>query len=82
MKAICTKYHGPTNTRGSRISASATNVKGVSLAYDYELDEPDNHLKAATALKKKYKWKGKLICGGMKTGYCCVFTKSTPREKR
>lgn len=76
MKAISTRYSGPTNTRGSRIVASAEGVSSVSIPLDYEKDLYEAHEKAALALCKKYGWSGRLIGGGTKKGYCWVFADS------
>ena len=75
MTAIITKYHGPTNTRGSRIIATA-NGHRVSISYPYELSGIECHRAAAEALVKKMGWgpEGKLIGGGTDTGYAFVFT--------
>ena len=73
MIAIETKYHGPTNTRGSRISASG-NGNHVSISYPHELSGEDVHRKAAQALCDKMKWTGKLTGGATKTGYVFVFS--------
>ncbi len=73
MKAIRTKYHGPTNTRGSRISASDEDGNRVSIPYPHELSGEDVHRKAADALCRKMGWEGVLIGGGLKDGYAFVF---------
>lgn len=73
MKAIVTKYHGPTDTRGSRISASDGDRNRVSIPYPHELSGEACHRKAAEALKAKMGWKGVLIGGGLKNGYVFVF---------
>lgn len=59
MKAIVTKYHGPTNTRGSRITASDEDGNRVSIPYPYELSGEDVHRKAAEALCEKMNWGGR-----------------------
>lgn len=74
MKAIFTKYHGPTNTRGSRISASDSDNNRVTISYPYELSGEAVHRKAAEALCSKMGWDGELIAGGTKSGYVFVFT--------
>lgn len=56
MKAIETKYIGPSNVRGSRIKASAEGVKSVTLSYSHGLNSEGNHDRAALALAEKYKW--------------------------
>ena len=77
MQAIITKFHGPTNTRGARISATAWAGR-VSIPYPHELNQEEGHEKAARALMAKFGWlKGKefkLHCGGSPdaTGYCFV----------
>ncbi len=50
MKSIETKYHGPTNTKGSRISASDCEGRGkLYVHYDDALDSAQNHREAAIA---------------------------------
>ncbi len=49
MLLVTTKYMPATNTRGSRVKASAQG-KSVSLPYAHELDIDGNHEKAAVAL--------------------------------
>ena len=73
MKAIVTKYHGPTNTRGSRISASDTDRNRISIPYPHELSGEDVYRLAAETLCKKMGWPGRLIGGSVKNGYVFVF---------
>lgn len=73
MKAIETKYSGPTNTRGARIIASDCDRNRISISYPYELSGEDVHRKAAEALRDKMGWTGKLAGGATKNGYCFVF---------
>jgi len=75
MKAIETRYHGPTNTRGSRISASDQDGNRISISYPYELSGEAVHRKAANALCSKMNWPGKLAAGATKRGYVFVFVK-------
>lgn len=70
MKAIVTKYLGPTNSRGSRIKASAEGVKSITISYDHALNIDDLYRKAAQALADKYQWKGKLVAGQLPDGRC------------
>lgn len=79
FKSIITRYHGATNYRPSRISASAEGVGRVYLAYDYALNAADNHAAAARALADKYGWlrDGMTLTGGglpNGRGYAFVFT--------
>lgn len=73
MKAILTKYHGPTYTRGARISASDEDGNKVYISYPYELSGEAVHRKAAEALKAKMNWQGDLVSGSLKNGYVFVF---------
>ncbi len=73
MKAITTKYAGPTNTRGSRIIASDEDGNRITIPYPYELSGEDVHRKAAQALCNKMNWGGSLAAGSTKKGYVFVF---------
>lgn len=55
MHAIITKFHGPTNTRGSRVSASAAGRR-VYVAYDHSYASYDNHGRAVEALCQDRQW--------------------------
>ena len=56
MKAIRTRYHGATNTRGSRIIASDGDGNRASIPYPHELNSEEAHRKAALALCAKMGW--------------------------
>ncbi len=77
MKSIRTKYHGPTNTKGSRISASDEDGNHISISYPYELSGEDVHRKAAVALCEKMGWKGRLVGGSLRDGYVFVWDVAT-----
>ena len=77
MKAIKTKYHGATNTRGSRFSAEAEGVARIYMPYDYELNAEENHRIVAEKLCDKYDWKGEIIGGGLKDCVVWVFKNSS-----
>ncbi len=56
MAAILTKYHGPTDTRGSRISAQTADTgtrRRVTVAYKYNLSSFENHTAAARELAER-----------------------------
>lgn len=74
-QAIFTRYHGATNLRGSRYSATATGGARVMLPTMFELDSEGNHLRAARALADKLGWKGEMIGGGTRDqrGYAFAF---------
>lgn len=75
MIAIECKYHGPTDTRGSRITASTCNGQRVTISYPYELSGDEVYKAAADALVKKLGWgfEGKLVGGHVKDGMVFVF---------
>lgn len=76
MIAIQTKYLGPTNTRGSRIKATA-NGHSATVPYPYEKRVgAEAHSVAALALARKMGWGGTLISGGTDAGYVFVFSTS------
>ena len=85
MFAITTKYHGPTNHRGSRISATVQDDSGwkvkATVGYDHSLSGDDVFRKAAIALCEKLTAMGmtwsnpdNLISGTIPGGYVFVFT--------
>jgi hypothetical protein len=73
VQAIVTKFIGPTNTRGSRIKATAA-AGSVTVAYEHALNIEANHARAAEALANKFKWRGTWAQGGAPgdSGYCFV----------
>ena len=78
MQAIETRYLGPTNTRGSRIVATTHSAVSrypvrLTVPFDHTLSTEAGHRKAAEALKAKLGWKGRMVGGGTRTGYCFVF---------
>ena len=62
MKAIQTKYLGPTDFKGARVKAW---IKGNAVVgpWDHALETVDNHGAAARALVVKLKWSGRLVGG-------------------
>ncbi|UGY21557.1 hypothetical protein HU675_0045030 [Bradyrhizobium septentrionale] len=72
-QAITTKYFGASNSKGSRIKASAA-AGSITLHLDNALSIEANHAKAARALAEKLDWRGAWAMGGMPDdqGYCFV----------
>ena len=70
MKAIQTKYIGPTNTKPSRIKAFDGD-NSITISYSSESKNP--HADAALALARKLNWTGTLIEGSTKDGQVFVF---------
>ena len=73
MKAIKTRYIGPTNTRGSRIKATDEDGNNVTMSYNDALNSDDMHRCAAETLCKKINWKGDIIGGRLKDCMVWVF---------
>lgn len=65
MKAIETKYVGPSNKRGSHIVASDGEGNRVSVPFDHSLSRYNAY--------KKMGWSGKIIGGSLRNNYVWVF---------
>lgn len=63
MKAIRTRYHGPTNFKGSRYQAMDGDGNTVTVSAAYELNSDENHERVAYMLMKKMQWRC-IISGG------------------
>ena len=74
MKAIETRYAGPTDTRGSRIIATDSDGNRAVISYPHELSGEAVHRAAADALCTKMHWAGQMVGGCTKRGYVFVFT--------
>lgn len=72
MQAITTKYHGPTNYRGSRITARCQ-ARRLTVSWDHSLNSEQNHRAAAMALVKALGWEGTWVGGGLPDGRGNVF---------
>jgi hypothetical protein len=64
MQAIVTKFHGPGNVRGSRVSARA-DAGSITVGWNHSKNVGDNHAAAALALLQKLGWDGRWIGGGL-----------------
>lgn len=73
-QAIITKYHGPTNTVGSRISATSASGIRVFIPYPHEANTEEAHRRAADKLIAKLGWETDkpYAQGALKTGYAFV----------
>jgi hypothetical protein len=67
MKAIIVKYLPATNTKGSRLKASAEGVKSIVRGFDHKYND-GGKAQIAQALCDKYQWKGKLTSGKLPNG--------------
>jgi hypothetical protein len=52
-QAIITKYHGPTNVKGARVTARAW-IGSATVSYDHALCQYENHARAARALVARH----------------------------
>lgn len=82
MRAIRVHYLPPTNTRGSRLKATAGRCS-VTVQYPDEASDEAAFAQAALALCAKFGWRGDLIGGGLETaggigeGWVFVFATGT-----
>lgn len=76
LQAITTRYLGPTNTKESRIKASAFGGS-VIIALDYALTTDENHAAAARALAEKFRWGGYYVVGRAPDGRGNVYINTT-----
>lgn len=72
--AITTKHHGPTDTKGSRITARL-NTSRVTVAYRHDLSENENHQRAAKILAERVQ-RGTWVGGVTSTGGVWVMTQA------
>jgi len=57
MQAIRTRYHGATNTRGARITATCE-AGSLTLPRDYSLNIDQDYARAAQRLAERMGWSG------------------------
>jgi len=71
-QAIQTKFHGPTNTRGARVKATA-DAGSVTVSWDHAIGIYENHKAAAVALARRYGWPEDLDGGSLPgSGYAFI----------
>lgn len=63
MKAITTRYLGPTNYKGSRVVADDGDGNRITLGWQHAPNSDDNHAHAARALCQSMGWSGTLTAG-------------------
>ena len=75
MQAIKTKWIAGTNTKPNRIKAYCVSGSFTIGADSTQFSSHDEraHLVAAKGLQDKLKWKGELLGGDTKEGFCFVF---------
>ena len=80
-QAIQTRYIGPSNTRGSRVKATAE-AGSVTLSWDNALNATDNHRIAAETLANKYGWPKNMIGGALPNSSDYVWVVADPDPAR
>lgn len=74
MRAIRTKYLGPTNNRPSRIKVIdegwGDRSRSIVVPWDHALDVNENHKWAARVALLKWEWYGRWVGGGLRDGMC------------
>ena len=85
MKAIETRYTGPTDSRGAGVLVKAEGFRATRYAWDHALNEAQNHDAAAVAFAKARGWKGAMAEGGAADGrghvYVFVYYHGRPRVR-
>ena len=78
MQTITTKHLSATNTKGSRIKATASGGASHTIPFDYGLDGPQQaHGKAAESLINRLAWNGVWVGGTLdKTGDRMIWVNS------
>ena len=79
LRAIKTRYCGPTNTKGARIIATSGDCRAV-VSCPHELSGEHAHKPAVEALCHKLGWNGRLVCGATPTGYVWTFVEFAASE--
>jgi hypothetical protein len=77
MQSIITKYIGPGNVRGSRLSVRATGGCSLMLHWRDELNNEENHREGAMALARKYGWHGTWTAGAYNDKGATIWVCST-----
>ena len=74
MQVIETKYLGPTDRKGARIKATATNGMAVTIPYPHEDSDTEKHVRAVRKLAAKLDWTGNMVAGHTARGMVWEFT--------
>ena len=72
LQAIKTKYLPATNTKGSRIKATAAGGETITIPFPQDMDTEAAHREAAHRLMEKLDWRGFISTGATKDGYVHV----------
>ena len=78
LRVVLTRYVGPSEARAACINA--TDSHGNWIRFPYPDDLPGGltaHLAAARALVARMRWPGRLVGGGIRSGYAFVLLTDT-----
>ena len=68
MKAIRTKYLGPTDKLWKRIRASDGSGNSLTVEYNDDMEEEVNHIAAAIQFQQKMQWFERIETGWLENG--------------
>ena len=71
---ILTRYHGPTEAKGARVSASAEGLGRISRAFDHALNDRANHVALAQEFARNLSLEGQWFGVSTPQGY--LFTRT------
>jgi hypothetical protein len=74
---ITTRYHGPTNHKGSRVSARTYGGRRITILWDYALGIAENHDRAARLLAERERLTGRFlrVCAPDHTPDACAYVR-------
>lgn len=82
QQGITTKYIPASNTKPSRVAATAAGGSRLVMSYDTSVTQEEAHAKVAIALAEKLEWEGIMAQGAMyRDGYAFVFVARDGRAK-
>lgn len=70
---ISTKFLGATNTRPARVKATAAGYSASVTVTCRPGSDREDHFRAASLLKAKLDWEGKMVAGATNQGIVFVF---------
>jgi hypothetical protein len=81
MPSIVTRYLSATASHGARIKAKSAGGNTLTVSYQYNLNDRDNHMMAACALAKDLGWEGTLAQGVTDRDYVHILVESAFKKK-
>ena len=81
MASIVTRYLSATASHGARIKAKSAGGNTLTVNYQYDLSDRDNHMMAACALAKDLGWEGTLAQEVTDRDYVHILVESAFKKK-